>query len=206
MNCKLTCSFLSFLSGLRDWRGESSSGIWSGGCDIVCRLLPSFSRSFSSARAVRMQMETLNWLIGLRSNEIQEWCTYHPYFGCSNVCQWDYVRIAVLDDRLVSSSFGTWCGPNNGIWIQVLGTNSTQRFPVSSNGKMCDARRMLSTIFSQHDGWPIWSQSSIRIAQIHRDEFLCRNCVVYTKSSEFSAMQSDWCVVCEHKFIVSTMW
>lgn len=52
MSCKFTCSFLSFLSGLRDWRGESSSGIWSGGCDMVCRLLASFSRSFSSARAV----------------------------------------------------------------------------------------------------------------------------------------------------------
>lgn len=47
----LTCSFLSFLSGLRDWRGESKSGIWSGGWDIVCLLLASFSFSFSRARA-----------------------------------------------------------------------------------------------------------------------------------------------------------
>lgn len=127
--------------------------------------------------------------------------TYHPYFGCSNVYQWDYVRIAVPDDRPVSSSSGTWCGPNSGISNQVSGTNSTQRFPVSSNGKMCDARRMLSTIFSQHDGWPIWSRSSIRIARILQDEFWCRNYVVCTIFSEFSAMQSDWCAVCEQNQI-----
>lgn len=200
---ELTCSFLSFLSGLRDWRGESSSGICSGGCDIVCRLLASLSRSFSSARAVRMKMDFFSCnfhnnhcRLGFSLNWVYQCCTYHPCFGCSNVYQWDYVRIVALDDRLASSSFGTWCVPNNGIWNPILETNSTQPFPVSSNGKRCDVRRMLSTIFSLHDGWPIWNQWSIRIARIHRDEFLCRSYVACTISSEFSAMQSDWCVVC----------
>lgn len=126
---------------------------------------------------------------------VQVQSTYHPCFGYSNVCQWGYVQIVVLDDQLVSSSFDTWCVPNSGISNPILGTNSIQPFLVSSNGKMCDVRRMLSTIFSQHDDWPIWNQSLIRIAQIHPDEFLCRNYVVCMISSEFLAMQSDWCAI-----------
>lgn len=170
----LTCSFLSFLNGLRD-RGESNSGIWSGGCDIVCRLL-SFLSLRSSARPERKkktQKQMTDWIDwnGFGDFRWTENLNYHPCYGWSTVYQSSFVQIVVLAERPVFYLFHTLFGRNNGTSNLILGISYLQPFPVSLNGRMCDVQRMLSIIFSQHDDWPIWNQSLIRIVQIHPGEF-----------------------------------
>lgn len=159
----LTRSFLSFLIGLREsCFGESRSGIWSGGCDIVWRLFSS-SSFFFNANTVGKMFRLTKLILEKKTRG-----THHPYFDWKVVCLLDFVRIWALDDQRVSSLSHRTCVQSNDTSIRSVARDQLCLLvPVPSIWRMCDVQRMTSITSSQHDDYPIWNQSSIHTAQIH---------------------------------------
>lgn len=109
INMRLTRSFLSFLIGLRDWRGESNSGIWSGGWDIVWRL---FSFSFWSSFNAKAKYERIFVYLNKIYIFLQ---SHHPYCDLKASCQLSFFQNAAVHVQLGPFSTHSECDQNNDI-------------------------------------------------------------------------------------------